>query len=78
MYWACCPEAIEGGPLAIVQDGDFIEIDIEKRKLNLLISDEELNERLKRWKRPEPKIKAGYLNFYRKHVSSAKDGAYLF
>jgi len=73
-----CPEAIEGGPLAIVQDGDFIEIDIEKRKLNLLISDEELNERLKRWKRPEPKIKAGYLNFYSKHVSSAKDGAYLF
>jgi len=73
-----CPEAIEGGPIAIVQDGDFIEIDIEKRKLNLLISDDELNERLKRWKRPEPKIKAGYLNFYRKHVSSAKDGAYLF
>ena len=73
-----CPEAIEGGPIAIVQDGDFIEIDIDKRKLNLLISDEELNNRLKRWKRPEPKIKAGYLNFYRKHVSSAKDGAYLF
>ena len=73
-----CPEAIEGGPIAIVQDGDFIEIDIEKRKLNLLISDDELNDRLKRWKKPEPKIKAGYLNFYRKHVSSAKDGAYLF
>ncbi len=73
-----CPEAIEGGPIAIVQDGDFIEIDIEKRILNLLISDDELNERLKRWKRPEPKIKAGYLNFYRKHVSSAKDGAYLY
>ncbi|TFG20570.1 MAG: dihydroxy-acid dehydratase [Promethearchaeota archaeon] len=73
-----CPEAIEGGPIAIVQDGDIIEIDIEKRKLNLLISDDELNDRLKRWKRPEPKIKAGYLNFYRKHVSSAKDGAYLY
>ncbi|TFG03238.1 MAG: dihydroxy-acid dehydratase [Promethearchaeota archaeon] len=72
-----CPEAIEGGPIAIVQDGDIIEIDIEKRKLNLLISDDELNDRLKRWKRPEPKIKAGYLNFYRKHVSSAKDGVYL-
>ncbi|MFX0187183.1 MAG: dihydroxy-acid dehydratase [Candidatus Hodarchaeota archaeon] len=73
-----CPEAIEGGPIAIVQDGDFIEINIKKRELNLLISDEEINNRLKKWKKPEPKIKRGYLNFYRTHVSSAKDGALFF
>jgi dihydroxy-acid dehydratase len=69
------PEAIEGGPIAIVQDGDILEINIKKRELNLLISDEEINKRLKNWKKPEPKIKTGYLKFYRNHVSSAKDGA---
>ena len=72
-----CPEAIEGGPIVIVQNGDIIEIDIENRQLNLLISEEEIKTRLKNWKKPEPKIKNGYLKIYRKIVSSAKDGAYL-
>ncbi len=72
-----CPEAVEGGPIAIVQDGDIIEIDILNRKLDLLISQDEIEARLKKWVKPTPKIKTGYLNMYRKMVSSAKDGAYL-
>jgi len=71
-----CPEAIEGGPIAIVQNGDIIEIDVDNRKLNILISENELKSRLKQWKKPEPKIKSGYLNIYRKKVVSAKYGAY--
>jgi dihydroxy-acid dehydratase len=72
-----CPEAIEGGPIAIVEEGDLIKIDIEKRELNLLVSEEEITQRLEDWKPPEPKIDTGYLNIYRKMVSSAKYGAYL-
>ncbi|MFX1411120.1 MAG: dihydroxy-acid dehydratase [Promethearchaeota archaeon] len=72
-----CPEAIEGGPIAVVQDGDLIEIDIDARKLDLLISQEEIEKRLQKWVSPEPRIKKGYLNIYRKIVSSAKNGAYL-
>ncbi|MFX0070329.1 MAG: dihydroxy-acid dehydratase [Candidatus Hermodarchaeota archaeon] len=72
-----CPEAYEGGPIAIVQDGDLIEIDIDKRQLNLLLTDEEINKRLIEWKKPEPKIRKGYLSVYGKIVSSAKIGAYF-
>ena len=72
-----CPEAIEGGPIAIVQDGDMIEIDIDNRSLNLLISDDEIKARLNKWEKPKPKITKGYLNTYRKIVSSAKYGAYI-
>ncbi|MFW9949417.1 MAG: dihydroxy-acid dehydratase [Candidatus Thorarchaeota archaeon] len=72
-----CPEAFEGGPISIVQDGDEIEIDLENRHLNLLISEEEVRERLKNWKRPILKIESGYLSSYRKLVNSAKYGAYL-
>jgi dihydroxy-acid dehydratase len=72
-----CPEAYEGGPIAIVQDGDMIEIDIDNKELNLLLSSEEIRERLKRWEKPEPKIKKGYLSLYSKIVCSAKYGAYL-
>ncbi|MFX0027164.1 MAG: dihydroxy-acid dehydratase [Candidatus Hermodarchaeota archaeon] len=72
-----CPEAFEGGPIAVVKEGDLIEIDIKNRKLNLLISDKELSDRLKNWTHPDPKIKKGYLNLYRKIVSSAKYGAYI-
>jgi dihydroxy-acid dehydratase len=70
-----CPEAYEGGPIAIVKDGDIIEIDIDNRQLNILISRKELERRLKKWRKPEPKIKEGYLAFYSKIVSSAKEGA---
>ncbi len=72
-----CPEAIEGGPIAIVQEGDIIEIDLDNRTLNLLISDDEIKERLSRWIKPEPKVSSGFLDIYRKIVSSAKFGAYF-
>ncbi len=72
-----CPEAFEGGPIAIVENGDEIEIDIDDRKLDLLIPHKEIKKRLKEWERPEPRFKTGYLNIYRKIVSSAKNGAYL-
>jgi len=72
-----CPEAIEGGPIAIVKDGDVIEIDIENRQLNLLISKDELKSRLSQWIKPKPKVTEGYLNIYRKLVVSAKYGAFL-
>ncbi|MFX1572195.1 MAG: dihydroxy-acid dehydratase [Promethearchaeota archaeon] len=72
-----CPEAYEGGPIAIVEDGDEIGIDIENRVLNLLVTREEIEKRLSNWKKPQPKIKTGYLNLYKKIVSSAKVGAYL-
>jgi len=72
-----CPEAIDGGPIAIVQDGDTIEIDIKNRKLNLLITEKEIDQRLRNWTKPEPRITTGYLNTYRKIVSSAKVGAYF-
>jgi dihydroxy-acid dehydratase len=72
-----CPEAYEGGPISIIHDGDEIEIDLENRQLNLLVSDEEVKERLKNWKKPTPKNVKGYLSIYRKIVSSAKHGAYL-
>ncbi len=72
-----CPEAIEGGPIAIVREGDIVEIDVDNRKLNLLLSDEEIKKRLSSWKPSEPKIKSGYLDSYRKNVVSAKFGAYI-
>ncbi|NHJ23134.1 MAG: dihydroxy-acid dehydratase [Candidatus Lokiarchaeota archaeon] len=72
-----CPEAYEGGPIAIVKDGDIIEIDIENRSLNILISDDEINSRLKVWERVKPFTTKGYLSIYRKLVSSAKFGGFL-
>jgi len=72
-----CPEAFEGGPIAIVQEGDMIEIDIDNRTLNILISENEISQRLKEWKKPENKINSGYLKLYSKIVSSAKYGAYI-
>lgn len=69
------PEAMEGGPIAIVQDGDEISIDIPNRKLELNISGEEIKNRLRKWKAPEPKIKEGYLARYAKMVTSASTGA---
>jgi dihydroxy-acid dehydratase len=71
------PEAMEGGPIAIIKDGDKIRIDIPKRKIDLLVSDSEIKKRLSAWKRPEPKIKHGYLARYSKAVSSAGNGAIM-
>ncbi len=72
-----CPEAVDGGPIAFVKDGDIIEIDIENCILNLLVSEEELAARRQNWTPNEPRVKTGYLNRYRKLVSSAKYGAVM-
>jgi len=69
------PEAADGGPIAIVRDGDRIAIDVRRRKLDLLLSSDEIKDRLERLKLPEPKIKKGYLALYSRTVSSAAEGA---
>ncbi|NKF07799.1 dihydroxy-acid dehydratase [Clostridium gasigenes] len=69
------PEAAEGGVIALVEEGDIISIDINEGKLELLVSDEVLEERRKKLKIQEPKIKEGYLARYAKLVSSASAGA---
>lgn len=71
------PEAMEGGPIGLIHDGDRISIDIPQRKLELLVSDEELEKRRKEWKQPEPKVKTGYLSRYARLVTSANTGAVL-
>jgi dihydroxy-acid dehydratase len=70
------PEAAEGGPIAVVKDGDRIRIDIPNRKLELLAPEEELQQRLQRWRAPARKIK-GYLARYAKMVGPADEGAML-
>jgi dihydroxy-acid dehydratase len=69
------PEAAEGGLLALVHDGDHIEIDIENRSMQLKVPAAELNKRRKQWKAPQPKVKEGYLARYASMVSSAAKGA---
>lgn len=72
------PEASEGGPIAILKDGDIIEIDIPARRLNVKLSDEEINNRLANWKKPPSKAQEGtYLDRYSKLVTSASTGAVL-
>ncbi|MEI8356830.1 MAG: dihydroxy-acid dehydratase, partial [Deltaproteobacteria bacterium] len=69
------PEAAEGGPIALVEEGDRILLDIPARRLELLVDEDLLRERLERWRRPEPKIKKGWLARYAKVVTSAHTGA---
>ncbi len=69
------PEAMVGGPLAIVKDGDQILIDIPKRKLELKLNQKEIKDRQAKWKAPVPKIQSGYLSRYARLVSSASEGA---
>ena len=71
------PEAAEGGPIALVKEGDRIAIDIPKRKLSLLVGTDELNRRRKTWKPPKPKIQSGYLSRYASLVTSGSTGAVL-
>ena len=71
------PEAMEGGPIALIEDGDLITIDIPNRKLQLEVSEEELKRRKAVWRQPEPKIKTGYLARYAKLTTSASTGAVL-
>jgi len=71
------PEAMEGGPIAVVQDGDPITIDIPHRKLTLDLAPEEIAQRTASWKPPAPKIKTGWLARYAKNVTSASSGAVM-
>ncbi len=71
------PEAMEGGPIAILKNGDRIRIDIPKRRIDVLLTDRELTGRFKAWKAPEPKIKKGYLARYAQFVTSAAAGAVM-
>jgi dihydroxy-acid dehydratase len=71
------PEAVAGGPIAFVKDGDMIDIDIENYRISLLVSDEEIDKRRQGWTPNEPKIKTGYLKRYSKLVSSGMFGAVM-
>jgi dihydroxy-acid dehydratase len=71
------PEAAEGGPLAAVEDGDRITIDIPNRSLQLAVADDELQRRLDAWQRPAPKFRSGYLSLYARLAESADKGAII-
>lgn len=71
------PEAMEGGPIALVQEGDRIRIDIPGKRVDLLVSEAELSKRKAAWRQPEPKVKTGYLYRYSRLVTSANTGAVL-
>ncbi|HXN15686.1 MAG TPA: IlvD/Edd family dehydratase [Usitatibacter sp.] len=72
-----CPEAAAGGPLALVKEGDLIELDVERRKLHLHVAEEELARRRARWKAPKPPLTRGYWKLYVDHVNQASEGADL-
>ncbi len=71
------PEAMEGGTIALVMDGDTISIDIPRRKIELLVPKAELDARRKKWRAPAPKIRTGWLARYARQVSSASSGAVM-
>jgi dihydroxy-acid dehydratase len=71
------PEAAAGGPLALVQNGDIIELDVPNRRLHLHVSDEELARRMAGWKAPEPPLGSGYWKLYVDHVLQADEGVDL-
>ena len=83
----CSPEAVDGGPIALVEEGDLIEIDVMGRKLNIIgvagerktpeEIDEILKERRKNWKPREMKYKKGVLRMFSQHATSPMKGAYL-
>jgi dihydroxy-acid dehydratase len=71
------PEAMVGGPIAVVKDGDPILINIPERKLEINISEEELKKRLSTWRAPKPRIEKGFMGMYAAHVGPAEKGALL-
>ncbi|HEY5586050.1 MAG TPA: dihydroxy-acid dehydratase [Ruminiclostridium sp.] len=71
------PEAMEGGPIALIKEGDIVSIDIPAGRLNVECSDEELSKRKASWTPPQPKITTGYLGRYARMVTSASTGAVL-
>jgi len=70
-----CPEAVEGGPIALVKGGDVIDIDIPNRRLDIRVSGSELEKRRSEWKPKQPKIYGGFLDLYSRLVSGADQGA---
>ncbi len=71
------PEAMEKGPIAAIQDGDIITIDIPEKTINVNLTDEQIQKRLAVWEKPAPRIKKGYMSRYAKSVSSASEGAII-
>jgi dihydroxy-acid dehydratase len=71
------PEAVTGGPLALVEEGDLIEIDIPNARIDLLVDDDVMAQRRALWTAPEQKIKKGYLSIYSKMADSTSRGASL-
>ena len=71
------PEAMVGGPIAVVRDGEFIDIDIPARRLNVELSAAEIERRKASWVPPQPKVTHGWLAHFAKHATSADQGAYL-
>jgi len=71
------PEAAEGGPMALVQEGDSISIDIPRRRLELEVAPAELERRRRAWKNPKPVKTSGFLSMYAQRVSSADQGAVI-
>jgi dihydroxy-acid dehydratase len=69
------PEAADGGPLAVVRDGDLIEMDIPNRTLNLLLPETEIQERIANWKAPPPRVKDGFLTVYARLANPTEKGA---
>ena len=77
-YGACvlhvAPEAAIGGPLALVQTGDTIRVDVPNRSINMLVSEEELDRRRAAWVRPDPKATRGYTHMFLQHIQQADKG----
>ncbi|MBW1789974.1 MAG: dihydroxy-acid dehydratase [Deltaproteobacteria bacterium] len=69
------PEAMQGGPVAVVREGDRIRIDIPEKTITLMVSEEEIRQRMAAWTPPDPRITRGYMARYAKMVSSASEGA---
>jgi dihydroxy-acid dehydratase len=77
--YGCCvlhvaPESFVGGPLALVRNGDLIELDVEKRQLNLMVSEDELKQRKAAWKQPPRKFERSYGAIFSRHVKQADEG----
>jgi len=77
-YGACvlhvAPESYVGGPLALVEDGDVVELDIPGRRLELRVGEEELARRRAAWRRPEPPYPRGYGRMFARHITQANEG----
>ena len=72
-----CPEAAQGGPIALIEEGDIISINIPENRLDVKVSEEEMQKRREKWQPRQPRVTTGYLARYEKMVSSANRGAVL-